>query len=80
MIGRLDGGAGEAGEGKDRGVLRMLAAKPENAERRERESDFKKNGVEEPLEEAAQNAGRLCRGETSRMNLHLTPIHRFDGV
>ena len=58
----LDGGAGEAGEGKDRGVLRVAGGEGENAERCERESDLEKNGMEEPLEEAAQNARRIYRG------------------
>ena len=39
---RADGGAGEAGQGKDRGVLRMAGGEAENAERRERESDVEK--------------------------------------
>ena len=38
----LNGGAGEAGQGKDRGVLRMAGGEAENAKRRERESDLDK--------------------------------------
>ena len=45
-----EGGAGEAGEAKDRGVLRMAGGEDENAKRRERESDVEKNRMEEPLE------------------------------
>ena len=49
----LNGGAGEAGEGKDRGVLRTAGGEAENAKRREPESDVEKNRMEEPFEEAA---------------------------
>ena len=63
----LDGGAREAGEGKDRGVLRMAGGEAENAERRERESDVEKNRMEEPLEEAAPNARRIYR-EGKKLN------------
>ena len=40
----------------------MTGGEAENAERRERESDVEKNGMEKPLEEAAQNACRIYRG------------------
>ena len=56
-----EGGAGEAGEGKDRGVLRMAGGEDENAKRREPESDVENNRMEEPLEEAAPNARRIYR-------------------
>ena len=45
----------------DRGVLRMAGGKAENAKRRERESDVEKNRMEEPFEETAPNARRICR-------------------
>ena len=54
--------AREAGEGKDRGVVRMAGGEAENAERRQRESDVEKNRLEEPLEEAAPNTRRIYRG------------------
>jgi hypothetical protein len=38
-----------------------LAARLENAERRQRELDVEKNGMEEPDEEAADNARRIYR-------------------
>ncbi len=49
------GCAGEAGEEK---LLRKASGQAENAKRRESESDVEKNGMEEPLEEAAANARR----------------------
>jgi hypothetical protein len=61
----VQGGAGEAGEGKDRGVLRMAGGETENAECREREPVVEKNGLEAPLAEAAANARQIYRGETS---------------
>ena len=51
----------EAGEGKDSGVLRMASGEVEHAEHRQREPDVEKNGMEEPLEEAAANARRIYR-------------------
>jgi len=61
----LNGGAGEAGEGKDRGVLRTAGGEAENAKRREPESDVEKNRMEEPFEEAAPNTHRIYREERS---------------
>jgi hypothetical protein len=52
---------GEAGEEKDSGVLWMASGEVENAERRQREPDVEKNGMEEPLEEAPANARRIYR-------------------
>jgi hypothetical protein len=57
------GGAGEAGEGKDRGVLRTAGGEAEKAERRERASDVEKNGMEAPLAETAANARQIYRGD-----------------
>ena len=59
----LEGGAGETGQGKDHGVLRMGG----EAERRERESNVEKNRMEEPFEEAAPNARRIHR-EGKKLN------------
>jgi hypothetical protein len=56
-------GAGEAGEGKDRGVLRMAGGETENAERRQCEPNVEKNGMEAPLAKAAANARQIYRGE-----------------
>ena len=62
-----EGGAGEAGEGKDRGLLRMARGEAENAERRECESDVETNRMEEPLEEAAPKARQISR-EGKKLN------------
>ena len=43
----------------------MARGEVENAERRQREPDVEKNGMEEPLEEAAANARQIYRAETS---------------
>ena len=43
----------------------MAGAETENAERREREPVVEKNGMEEPLAEAAPNARQIYRGEHS---------------
>jgi hypothetical protein len=48
----------------------MPGGEAENAEHRERESDLEKNGMEEPLQKATQNAHRIHRGG---MNLHTGP-------
>jgi hypothetical protein len=53
--------------GKGLRRLRMAGGEAENAERRERESDVEKNGMEEPLEEAAPNARRIYR-EGKKLN------------
>ena len=53
--------AGEAGERKDRGVLRMAGGAAGNAEHRERKPDVERNGMEEPLEEAAQSSPNISR-------------------
>jgi hypothetical protein len=45
--------------------LWMAGGEVENAERRQREPDVEKNGMEEPLEEAAQNACRIYAEERS---------------
>jgi hypothetical protein len=39
----------------------MAGGEIENAERRERESDLEKNRMEQPDEEAAENARRIYR-------------------
>jgi hypothetical protein len=39
----------------------MASGEAENAERREREPDVEKNAIEEPKEEAAENARRIYR-------------------
>ena len=53
-------GAGEAGQGKDRASC-GAGREAENAKRRERESDVEKNGLEEPLQEAASNVTNKSR-------------------
>jgi hypothetical protein len=40
----------------------MAGSEAEKCARRERESDLEKNGTEEPLEEAAENARGIYRG------------------
>ena len=46
-------------------MVRIAGGVAENAERREREPDVEKNGMEEPLAEAAPNARQIYRGEHS---------------
>ena len=41
----------------------MVDSEAQDAEQRERESDLETNGREEPLQEAAQNARRIYRGD-----------------
>ena len=51
---------------RERTVASCVAGgKAENAECREREADVEKNGMEEPLEEVAQNACRIYAEERS---------------
>jgi hypothetical protein len=42
--------AGQAGYGEDRSVLQMAGCEAEDAERRERQSDVEKNGMDAPFQ------------------------------
>ena len=43
--------------------MRIAGGVAENAERREREPDVEKNGMEAPLAETAANARQIYRGD-----------------
>jgi hypothetical protein len=55
-------------------VCAQTGGEAEDTERRERESPLEKNGMEEPLEEAAQNARNILRSKEAECICTLTPF------
>jgi hypothetical protein len=68
----LNGGAGESGQRKDRGVSRMAGGKAEKAERRERQSDVGRTEWKSVLKKCP-NAPQMYRDGNKVNELHPDP-------